>query len=47
MPHKKYDFDKQILEEMKKITTNVMRAGFMFLDPERNLRLPSGKACNF
>jgi len=36
MPHKKYDFDKQILEEMKKITTNVMRAGFMFLDPERN-----------
>lgn len=36
MPHKKYDFDKQILEEMKKITTNVMKAGFMFLDPERN-----------
>jgi hypothetical protein len=35
LPHKKYDFDKQIIEEMKKITTDVLRAGFMFLDPNR------------
>ncbi len=36
LPHKKYDFEKQIVQEMKKITTDVLRAGFMFLDPQRN-----------
>ena len=36
LPHKKYDFEKQILEEMRKITTDVLRAGFMFLVPNRN-----------
>ncbi len=47
MPHKKYDFEKQIMEEMRRITSDVLRAGFLFLDPERNERLRKGNGCNF
>lgn len=47
MPQKKYDFEKMVLQEMKKITSHVLRAGFMFLDPKRTERLSKGSASNF
>ncbi len=32
---------------MKKITTDVLRASFLFLDPDRSERLSKGKGTNF
>lgn len=32
---------------MKRITSHVLKAGFMFLDPKRNERLSKGNGSNF
>lgn len=34
-PHKHYQFETQILEKMKEITTHLLRASFQFMDPLR------------
>ena len=34
-PHKKYNFQEQIVKKMKQISMEVARASFSFMDPER------------